>query len=127
MLEARGLTKRFHSLTVVDHVNFAVRAGEICGLPRTQLGSGKSTTVKMMTGLLHPTEGEILFNGRNIRTDNIEFKKASPGLRSRRTPTSMATSPASNTCSLPAALRGLTLRSRDEAKPTNFSTSLSAE
>ena len=28
----------------------------------------------MMTGLLHPTEGEILFNGRNIRTDNIEFK-----------------------------------------------------
>ena len=73
MLEARGLTKRFHSLTVVDHVNFTVRAGEITGYLGPN-GSGKSTTVKMMTGLLHPTEGEILFNGRNIRTDNIEFK-----------------------------------------------------
>jgi ABC-2 type transport system ATP-binding protein len=73
MLEARGLTKRFRSLTVVDHVNFTVRAGEITGYLGPN-GSGKSTTVKMMTGLLHPTEGEILFNGRNIRTENIEFK-----------------------------------------------------
>ncbi len=73
MLEARGLTKRFRSLTVVDHVNFTVRAGEITGYLGPN-GSGKSTTVKMMTGLLHPTEGEILFTGRNIRTDNIEFK-----------------------------------------------------
>jgi len=73
MLEARGLTKRFRSLTVVDHVNFTVRAGEITGYLGPN-GSGKSTTVKMMTGLLHPTEGEILFNGRNIRTGNIEFK-----------------------------------------------------
>ncbi len=73
MLEARGLTKRFRSLTVVDHVNFTVRAGEITGYLGPN-GSGKSTTVKMMTGLLHPTEGEILFNGRNIRIDNIEFK-----------------------------------------------------
>ena len=73
MLEARGLTKRFRSLTVVDHVNFTVRAGEITGYLGPN-GSGKSTTVKMMTGLLHPTEGEILFNGRNIRNDNIEFK-----------------------------------------------------
>jgi ABC-2 type transport system ATP-binding protein len=73
MLEARGLTKRFRSLTVVDHVNFTVRAGEITGYLGPN-GSGKSTTVKMMTGLLHPTEGEILFDGRNIRTDNIEFK-----------------------------------------------------
>ena len=73
MLEARGLTKRFRSLTVVDHVNFTVRAGEITGYLGPN-GSGKSTTVKMMTGLLHPTEGEILFSGRNIRTDNIEFK-----------------------------------------------------
>ena len=73
MLEARGLTKRFRSLTVVDHVNFTVSAGEITGYLGPN-GSGKSTTVKMMTGLLHPTEGEILYDGRNIRTDNIEFK-----------------------------------------------------
>jgi ABC-2 type transport system ATP-binding protein len=73
MLEARGLTKRFRSLTVVDHVNFTVRGGEITGYLGPN-GSGKSTTVKMMTGLLHPTEGEILFNGVNIRHNSIEFK-----------------------------------------------------
>lgn len=75
MLEARGLTKRFRSLTVVDHVNFTVRAGEITGYLGPN-GSGKSTTVKMMTGLLHPTEGEILFQGRNIRSGDgaVDFK-----------------------------------------------------
>src|SRR5882757_2159279 len=74
MLEARGLTKRFRSMTVVDHVNFTVRAGEITGYLGPN-GSGKSTTAKMMTGLLHPTEGEILFEGRNIRQDPIAFRQ----------------------------------------------------
>src|ERR1700684_924281 len=74
MLEARGLTKRFRALTVVDHVDFTVRAGEITGYLGPN-GSGKSTTVKMMTGLLHPTEGEILFNGHNIREDPVKFRR----------------------------------------------------
>ena len=74
MLEVRSLTKRFRSLTVVDHVSFAVRAGEITGYLGPN-GSGKSTTVKMMTGLLHPTEGEVLFRGRNIRHDSTAFKR----------------------------------------------------
>ena len=74
MLEVRELTKRFGGQTVVDHVNFTVRPGEITGYLGPN-GSGKSTTVKMMTGLLHPTEGEILFNGRNIRDDSTGFKQ----------------------------------------------------
>lgn len=74
MLEVRGLTKRFRSLTVVDHVNFTVRSGEITGYLGPN-GSGKSTTVKMLTGLLHPTEGSILFRGRNIREDLIAFRR----------------------------------------------------
>jgi ABC-2 type transport system ATP-binding protein len=74
MLEARDLTKRFRSTTVVDQVNFTVRAGEITGYLGPN-GSGKSTTVKMMTGLLHPTSGEILFNGANIRGDSTDFKR----------------------------------------------------
>jgi len=74
MLEVRNLTKRFRSMTVVDHVNFSVRAGEITGYLGPN-GSGKSTTVKMMTGLLHPTEGEILFQGQNIRGDSTLFKR----------------------------------------------------
>jgi ABC-2 type transport system ATP-binding protein len=74
MLEVRDLTKRFGGQTVVDHVNFTVRPGEITGYLGPN-GSGKSTTVKMMTGLLHPTEGQILFNGRNIREDGAGFKQ----------------------------------------------------
>ena len=74
MLEVRHLTKRFGGATVVDHVNFTVRAGEVTGYLGPN-GSGKSTTVKMMTGLLHPTEGQILFNGRNIREDATAFRQ----------------------------------------------------
>jgi ABC-2 type transport system ATP-binding protein len=74
MLEVRGLTKRFRSLTVVDHVNFTVRPGEITGYLGPN-GSGKSTTVKMLAGLLDPSEGKILFNGREVRWDLIDFKR----------------------------------------------------
>src|SRR5215813_4448716 len=74
MLEVCELTKRFGGRTVVDHVTFAVRPGEITAYLGPN-GSGKSTTVKMMTGLLHPTEGQILFNGRNIRDDGVGFKQ----------------------------------------------------
>jgi ABC-2 type transport system ATP-binding protein len=74
MLEVRGLTKRFRSLTVVDHVTFAVRPGEITGYLGPN-GSGKSTTVKMFAGLLHPSDGQILYNGRNVRDDLIGFRK----------------------------------------------------
>jgi len=74
MLEVRDLTKRFGGRTVVDHVNFNIRPGEITGYLGPN-GSGKSTTVKMVTGLLHPTEGEVLFRGRNIRHDEAGFKQ----------------------------------------------------
>jgi len=74
MLEVRDLTKRFGGNTVVDHVNFTVRPGEITGYLGPN-GSGKSTTVKMLTGLLHPTEGLVLFNGRNIRDNATGFKQ----------------------------------------------------
>jgi ABC-2 type transport system ATP-binding protein len=74
MLEVRNLTKQFRSTTVVDHVNFSVRAGEITGYLGPN-GSGKSTTVKMMTGLLPPSEGEIHFRGQNLRHDSILFRQ----------------------------------------------------
>jgi ABC-2 type transport system ATP-binding protein len=74
MLEVRNLTKRFRSLTVVDHVTFAVPPGVITGYLGPN-GSGKSTTVKMMTGLLHPSEGAVLFNGVNLREDATIFKQ----------------------------------------------------
>ena len=74
MLEARNLTKRFGAFRVVDRVTFAIRPGEITGYLGPN-GSGKSTTVKMFAGLLHPSEGEILYNGRNVRDDLIGFRK----------------------------------------------------
>jgi ABC-2 type transport system ATP-binding protein len=74
MLEVRGLTKRFRGLTVVDHVNFTVRPGEITGYLGPN-GSGKSTTVKMLAGLLQPSEGTFLLNGREVREDPIAFKQ----------------------------------------------------
>jgi ABC-2 type transport system ATP-binding protein len=74
MLEARDLTKRFRSLTVVDQVNFAVRPGEITGYLGPN-GSGKSTTVKMFAGLLHPSSGQVLYKGQSVRNDLIGFRR----------------------------------------------------
>jgi ABC-2 type transport system ATP-binding protein len=74
MLEVRDLTKRFRNRTVVDHVNFAVRPGEITGYLGPN-GSGKTTTVKILAGLLYPTEGRVLFEGQNIRDNPPAFKR----------------------------------------------------
>jgi ABC-2 type transport system ATP-binding protein len=65
MLEVRQLTKRYSGVTVVDRVSFTIRPGEILGYLGAN-GAGKSTTVKMLTGLIEPSAGEILFNGENV-------------------------------------------------------------
>src|SRR6185369_6924171 len=74
VLEMRNLTKRFRGSTVVDHVTFTVRPGEITGYLGPN-GSGKSTTVKMLTGLLEASEGQIVFNGQDVRSDPVGFKQ----------------------------------------------------
>ncbi len=74
MLEVQGLTKKYRNRAVVDHVTFAVPAGQVTGYLGPN-GSGKSTTVKMLTGLLAPTGGRILWNGEDIRQDLISFKR----------------------------------------------------
>ncbi|CAG0991957.1 partial Ribosome-associated ATPase, partial [Anaerolineae bacterium] len=55
-IEAKGLTRRFGSFTAVDHVSLSIERGEIFGFLGSN-GCGKSTTMKMLTGLLPPTEG----------------------------------------------------------------------
>lgn len=74
MLEARGLTKRYHGIPVVDQVSFTIRPGEILGYLGPN-GAGKSTTVRMLTGLLEPSDGEILFNGENVARDMKSFQR----------------------------------------------------
>jgi len=56
-VEARGLTKKFGDFTAVDHIDFAVEPGEIFGFLGPN-GSGKTTTIRMLLGLITPTEGE---------------------------------------------------------------------
>jgi general nucleoside transport system ATP-binding protein len=68
-LELRGITKRFPGVLANDDVGFAVRPGEIHAL-LGENGAGKSTLVKIIYGVLHADEGEILWDGRPISIAN---------------------------------------------------------
>jgi ribosome-dependent ATPase len=57
-IEARGLTMRFGDFVAVDHVSFRIRRGEIFGFLGSN-GCGKTTTMKMLTGLLPASEGSL--------------------------------------------------------------------
>ena len=74
MLEVKGLTKRYNRIAVVDDVSFCINPGEVYGYLGPN-GSGKTTTVKMLTGLLEPSSGAIFCDGRDIRSDLIAYRK----------------------------------------------------
>ena len=73
MLEARQLVKRYYGVAAVSDVSFVVRPGEVIGYLGPN-GSGKTTTVKMLTGMLEPTQGSVLFNGRDVAADITAFR-----------------------------------------------------
>jgi ABC-2 type transport system ATP-binding protein len=73
-LEARCLVKRFYGHAIVDHVSFAVAEGEVVGYLGPN-GSGKTTTTRILTGLLEPTSGAVLFDGREVRLDPLEYRR----------------------------------------------------
>ena len=70
ILEARGLTKRFGGVLANDNIYFSVRRGELRGIIGPN-GAGKSTFFKMLTCEVHPSEGSILFEGRDITGFNV--------------------------------------------------------
>lgn len=72
-IEITNLTKRYGSFTAVDRLNLTVRKGELFGFLGPN-GSGKTTTIKMLTGLLEPTEGTAKISGINIWQDPIAAK-----------------------------------------------------
>lgn len=73
-IEARGLTMRFGNFVAVDHVNFRIARGEIFGFLGSN-GCGKSTTMKMLTGLLPASEGEAWLFGQPVNPRDIETRR----------------------------------------------------
>ena len=74
VIVAQNLPCRFGDFTAVHQVNFTIRQGEIFGFVGSN-GSGKTTTMKMLTGLLPPTEGEALIFGKRLAADTIESRR----------------------------------------------------
>nr|WP_041778635.1 ribosome-associated ATPase/putative transporter RbbA [Beijerinckia indica] len=72
-IEAEGLTRRFGNFVAVDHVSFRIGRGEIFGFLGSN-GCGKSTTMKMLTGLLPVTEGTAKLFGKPIAADDMETR-----------------------------------------------------
>ncbi len=81
-LEVTGLTKKFGNFTAVDHVSFTVQPGEVLGYLGPN-GSGKTTTIRMLCGLMRPTEGTARIMGIDV-TKNPEAVKPHLGYMSQK-------------------------------------------
>ncbi|WP_186418722.1 ribosome-associated ATPase/putative transporter RbbA [Bosea sp. CS1GBMeth4] len=73
-IEAEGLTRRFGDFVAVDHVSFRIGRGEIFGFLGSN-GCGKSTTMKMLTGLLPASEGTAKLFGEPLAADDMETRR----------------------------------------------------
>ena len=74
VIEAEGLTRRFGDFVAVDHVSFRIGRGEIFGFLGSN-GSGKSTTMKMLTGLLPASEGSAKLFGKPVDADDMKARQ----------------------------------------------------
>lgn len=73
MIECEGLTRRFGHFTAVDHVSFKVAKGSIFGFLGPN-GSGKSTVIRMLCGLLEPSDGRASIGGFDVATQTDQIK-----------------------------------------------------
>ena len=73
MIEVKNLSKSFESIKAIDHINAKIEDGHVFGLIGTN-GAGKSTFMRMLSGVLKPEEGEILVDGEPVY-DNPAVKK----------------------------------------------------
>jgi ribosome-dependent ATPase len=74
VIEATNLTRKFGDFTAVDQVNFQIRRGEIYGFIGPN-GCGKTTTMKMLTGLLPPSSGDAHIFGKTIEAGSMELRR----------------------------------------------------
>src|SRR5882757_9402475 len=82
MIECEGLTKRFGHFTAVDHVSFSVTKGSIFGFLGPN-GSGKSTVIRMLCGILAPSEGTASVAGVDV-VKNADQLKGKIGYMSQK-------------------------------------------
>jgi ABC-2 type transport system ATP-binding protein len=72
-IEVKNLTKRFGSFTSVDNISFNVKKGEIFGFLGAN-GAGKSTTIRMLCGILSPSDGDALVSGYSVKSNPNDVK-----------------------------------------------------
>ncbi|SDW80725.1 ABC-type multidrug transport system, ATPase component [Marininema mesophilum] len=65
VLEAKNVTKRVGSRTLIDQMSFSIKKGQICGFLGPN-GAGKTTLIRLLTGLIHPTKGDLSINGISV-------------------------------------------------------------
>jgi len=73
VVELRDLVKRFGKVTAVDHVSFSIHPGEIFGILGPN-GSGKTTTIRMLCGLITPTQGTAIVAGADVSREPERVK-----------------------------------------------------
>ena len=73
-LRAHRVSKYFAGVRVVNSVEFTLRPGEVVGYLGPN-GSGKTTTARMLAGLLEPSSGRVEYDGRDIRNDLVGFRR----------------------------------------------------
>jgi len=73
MLEVAGLVKQYKQFRAVDNLGFSIAPGEIVGLLGPN-GAGKTTALRCISGILRPTSGSILINGRDVVADQARAK-----------------------------------------------------
>lgn len=74
LIEVKNLTKKFAAFTAVDHISFDVKQGEIFGFLGAN-GAGKTTAIKMLSGLLNPSSGEAKVIGYDVKTQAEQIKR----------------------------------------------------
>ncbi len=75
LIEIRGLTRRFGSLTAVDDVSFNVERGEVLGFLGPN-GAGKTTTMRMLAGFVTPTAGSAAVAGHDVTAEPVAARRA---------------------------------------------------
>lgn len=74
MIEVKELTKKYGHTTAVDAISFAIQKGEVIGLLGPN-GAGKTTTIRMLTGYMSSTSGQVHIAGKNIASDSLSIRR----------------------------------------------------